>query len=87
MEKIIVFYKSGYKKYFILSLLILFFVPFSIIADIQLSLQPTPVVAGEPASLVISSSEGKATIDNLPEIKNLEWVQNNNVYSKSILSL
>ena len=56
-------------------------------ADIQLSLQPTPVVVGEPATLTISSTEGKATIEKLPDIHYLSWSLENNTYNKSIITI
>ena len=66
---------------------ILFFISLNSNADIQLSLQPTPIVIGEPATLTINSTDGKAHIDNLPEIENLDWIENNTKYTKSVISI
>ena len=72
---------------FVIPLLLLSFISFKVNAEIQLSLQPTPVIAGEPASLIITSTNGRASIDNLPTVKNLKWIQNKNVYSKNLMTV
>lgn len=46
-------------------------------ADVDISLQPTPVVAGEPATLTLRSTEGRPQIESLPEVENMKWVANN----------
>jgi len=76
-----------FRKFDLFFCFILFFASFSVNAEVQLSLQPTPVVAGEPASLIISSTEGKAIIKALPKIKNLEWDRDSAAYSKNIITI
>jgi tetratricopeptide (TPR) repeat protein len=80
-------YTLGKQLLFIICCLTLLLIPFSSNADVQLSLQPTPIVVGEPAVLTISSTEGKAYIDNLPKIKNLEWIQSNTAQSRNIITI
>ncbi len=86
--------QTNHKKYFInkqifllISSFILFFISLNSNADIQLSLQPTPIVVGEPATLTISSTAGKAHINNFPAVKNLEWLQNNTSYSRQVMTI
>ena len=43
-------------------------------ADVDISLQPTPVIAGEPAVLTIRSTEGRPEIESFPEVENMKWV-------------
>ncbi|HJO95929.1 MAG TPA: BatD family protein [Victivallales bacterium] len=62
----------------------IFFSTQAVYGEIQISLQPTPVVAGEPASLSIRSTNGKAEITQLPEIPNLKWIQPD-LYGSSIM--
>ena len=59
------------KKYFAL-LFFIFAVLFQgmAFADVDISLQPNPVIAGEPAVLTIRSTEGRPQIENLPEVEN-----------------
>ena len=82
-------YDSAFKRIlsFILPCLLPLFISFNLHAEIRLSLQPNPVIAGEPASLTISSSEGKATINSLPKISNIKWLENKNNYTESIVSI
>ncbi len=80
-------YKMIKANYSISLFILILFFSFNCFADIQLSLQPTPVVAGEPASLTISSTEGKAIIENLPDIPSLSWSLDNNNYNKSIITI
>ncbi len=51
----------------------------TILAEITFGFRPNPIIAGETASLVITSSEGKAKIKKLPAIKGLEWVKDSNI--------
>jgi len=44
------------------------------LAVVDISLQPTPVIAGEPATLTIRSTEGRPQIENLPEVENMKWI-------------
>lgn len=63
-----------------LTLLLFVFAAFStkmIFADVDISLQPTPVVAGEPATLTIRSTEGRPRFESLPEVENMKWVSAN----------
>jgi tetratricopeptide (TPR) repeat protein len=69
---------------FITIILMSFFMVPSVCADIQISLQPTPIVAGEPATLSIRSTEGKAEIAQLPTIEGVKWLQPD-VYGSSIM--
>lgn len=56
-------------------LLFIFAVSFSKLsfADVDISLQPTPIIAGEPATLIIRSTEGRPQIEKLPEVENMKW--------------
>ena len=74
---------KGFKLFFCLTVLVSLFC-FEAAADVTLSIYPTPVVAGEESTLIINSSEGKAEIADLPEVKNLEW-QHSNVQSQNIM--
>ena len=71
----------------LITCLFFLFIAFNAHADIQLSLQPTPVIVNEPASLIISSTDGKAYIDDLPKIKNLKWTQSTTTYSKNVITI
>jgi tetratricopeptide (TPR) repeat protein len=52
-------------------------------ATIEISLDPQIVVAGEPATLSIRSTDGKPEIPNLPKIANLKWIHPD-LYASSI---
>lgn len=47
------------------------------LADVDISLQPTPVIVGEPAILTIRSTEGLPKIESLPEVENMKWGSDN----------
>lgn len=63
----------------------LFFIANFSNADVSLSIQPSPVVAGETANIVINSTEGKAVISKLPEIPGVKWVDTTSVSYKNIM--
>lgn len=49
-------------------------IPFTLKAQIEISLDPSPIVAGEPASLSIKSDEGVAEIIDIPDVPNVQWI-------------
>ncbi len=65
--------KFLYVLFFLFSIAI----PLSLRAGIEISLEPSPIVAGEPASLTIKSDKGVAEIVNFSEIPNLQWLNKN----------
>ena len=75
------FRKSVLFKIFIFSL---FLLSVNVLAELSLSIYPTPIVAGEESSLIINSSEGKAEIKDLPKVKGLQWLKPD-YYAKDIM--
>ena len=69
----------------ILLIIFSFFIFPSLFAELKLSLRPTPVIAGEPATITIQSTDGKAIIKNFPEIPDVTWMQDNNAYKSGQL--
>lgn len=60
------------KHYF--CLLVFALTPFILRAQIEISLDPSPIVAGEVASLSIKSDEGVAEVVDMPDIPNIQWL-------------
>ena len=46
-------------------------------AEVTVEIQPDPPVAGEPFQFVLTSSEGRPAVAELPEIAGLRWFRNN----------
>ena len=49
-------------------------IPFTLKSQIEISLDPSPIVAGEAATLSIKSDEGVAEIIDIPDIPNVQWL-------------
>lgn len=50
------------------------FTSFFLNAEIDISLTPSPIIAGEPSYLSIKSSEGPAEIVDIPDVKGVQWL-------------